>query len=234
MVKKHHVTVLVVLLLLVFCTALADGFWYCPVCGQKNYYSFCSRDGTPQPNPATPSDLPTDGQTDIQADDSLPLLSETFPGVAAWLRSLEGNSRAFSFGGPGYNYSDTGGYKPAKQVRITAFFVYDGWVLADVSYATAEERYVYLRKSSFDHLSTDVPEIQELPGYDGVTTAPVEPSWGPSEDFNTSSDHKIPEGTSFIAFFQENGYVYAEFTCAKGKTRMWLPADHVNLFDTAR
>ena len=104
-----------------------------------------------------------------------------------------------------------------------------GGSLGDVR-SGAEERYVFFHRNFFDDKG-NVPQITNLPYYTGKTTSAVDPRWGPSNGFNVVKDYTASAGTSLRIFFQENGFVYAEYSCSKGLVRMWLPADKVSCSD---
>ena len=136
--------------------------------------------------------------------------------------------RVYAYAGPGKSYVSVGGYKPDSQRKITVYFEENGFVLSDVLYRTAEERFVYLPKYSFDSIA-DIPAVSDLPFYQGVTTADLVPSWGPDSRFNAVQSLSAEKGTDVKIFFQENGFVYAEYRCGKGTVRMWLPADGIEI-----
>ncbi len=165
----------------------------------------------------------------VFADTEIPFLSDAYQGTEARLKNLQGEDRAYSYSGPGKDYLSSGGYKPYKQQRITVYFRDNGWYLTDVVYQTAEERFVYFRKSDFQSVPDSVPEVDSLPSWDGMTLCSVMPAWGPGSRFNRVERYTVPGGTPIRVFFQENGFVYAEYQMAGSKTRMWLPADQVSL-----
>ena len=163
------------------------------------------------------------------AETELPFLPELFRPAEVRLNMLEGENRATSYSGPGKNYMESGGYKPYKQQKVTIYFRENGWYLTDISYQTAEERFVYFRRSDLKSVPADFPEIDALDSWDGVTLGSVMPAWGPGSRFNRAAYFSVPDGTPVRAFFQENGFVYAEYTVEGKPTRMWLPADQVAL-----
>lgn len=197
---------------------------------------------TPAPTivEASPTDTPTSKPTEEptatptptatpQPIPSVPVLSETYPGSDAHLRkSNDDGYRVYSYVGPGKAFVPSGGYKPYKQRKITVYFEEDGFVLADVLYQTAEERVVYLPKYGFDSIG-NIPVVSNLEYYNGITTASITPSWGPDNRFNSVSSLAVDKGVTVKVFFQENGFVYAEYVCGKGTVRMWLPADNVDI-----
>ena len=133
------------LLLLAGATAYAEITWYCPQCGQENHDNFCSRDGTRRPDLAEEDISPDSASGPI-----IPVFSDMFSPSKGHLKLLgDENERAYSFAGPGKGFADSGGYKPWKQAQVTTYFNENGWILTDIVYATAEERFVLDR---FDDL----------------------------------------------------------------------------------
>ncbi len=162
------------------------------------------------------------------ADEPVPFLSDLYPGSSAHLRLNDNlEFRVGSYAGPGRDYAECGGYKPYKQQRITVYFVENNWVMADISYQTAEERFVYFPLHTFD--SINCQEVSQLRYFDGTITENVHPSWGPNSSFNTVKSMAATAGTAIRVYFQENGYVYGEYRFSGGKARMWFPADKVSI-----
>ncbi len=164
---------------------------------------------------------------------ALPVLSEAYPGLDVRLKSAgDDGYRVYSYLGPGKAYVPSGGYKPAKQRKVTVYFQEDGFVLADVQYQTTEERFVYLPKGSLS-VSGSIPDGSKMKTYTGTANGNITPSRGPDGRFNSVSSLAVKKGTKLTVFFQENGFIYAEYSCDKGKVRMWLPADKVTVRDAS-
>ena len=222
MMKKNWLFVLMVLLLMVFCLVATaeNGSWDCPECGKTgNTGKYCSECAHPAPT----------APADEQEKPSVPVLSEMYPGKTARLRTGNG-ARIYSYFGPGEEYKPAGGYTPEGQKTVTVFFEENGYVLADVQHESVSERYVYLPKDSISMTGT-VPAISELNYYHGTTKARIMPGWGPAIRYDFVGSLAVDEEVSVKVFFQENGFVYGEYTCGKGTVRMWLPADHIDLAD---
>lgn len=160
---------------------------------------------------------------------NLPVLSEEYPGQIVRLTRVEKGDdvRYQSQTGPGKNYAGGGGFQSRKAQSTTAFFREGIWVYVHLTYATAPERYVYFQRANFVSYR-NVPEVSELPFIEGTTTARINPKWGPEDKFAEEEKFAVSAGTSVKAFFQENNYVMAEFSCAEGLVRMWLPIDKVS------
>lgn len=123
-----------------------------------------------------------------------------------------------------------GKYKPAHYPSIKAYYIEDDWVYCDVVYS-AYERFVYIHKSHFSQLPSNITSVDQLHSYRGVTTEHIIPSFGPEDHFLRHTEYQIQPGTNISAFFQMNGYVYSEFYCSAGLVRMWLPNSAVEIFE---
>ncbi len=164
------------------------------------------------------------------AEEEVPFLTRTYPQYDVKLKLLQDqDSRVYAYAGPANSYVTGWGYKPYKQRKITAYFIENDWVFVDFDYQTVEERFVYIKKNRFESLPDGLPSISNLPSYTGKVIEDTMPAWGPSSDFNWIDDFIAKAGVRIEVFFQENGYVYAEYPCNKGTVRMWLPADKVTM-----
>ncbi|QUC66375.1 hypothetical protein [Aristaeella hokkaidonensis] len=188
---------------------------------------------TPVPTEVpTPEAMEVVISTPTEAPDTIeliPVLSQSYPGISAKLKTHEG--RWFSKYGPGNNYAkgaSAGGFKTDSKHsnRLTVYFVENGWVYADIVYSTAFERYAYLPQNAVN-VSDSIPQISALESFEGVTTQIITPLWGPNDSFNRNQDCTINANTTITAFFRENDYVFAEFSCAQGTVRMWLPISDI-------
>ena len=236
------ITIFLLLLLFTACGYGEASSWDCPECGRTgNTGNYCGTCACPAPwgretddsavSPSTTETQSIESTSETTSLPDVPVLSKTYPGSDAHLRkSSDDGFRVYSYTGPSKTFVPSGGYKPYKQRKITVFFEEDNWVLADVLYQTAEERVVYLPKSSFDSIG-NIPVVTELGYYIGTVTTNVEPSWGPDNRFNSVKSLMINEGTKAKVYFQENGFVYAEYECEKGTVRMWLPANSIEIND---
>ncbi len=188
---------------------------------------------------ATPDNVSSEVSSDSEhilaiqdtTQQSVPVLSERYPGSEAHLRNTDDETfRVSSFTGPGKPFVSSGGYKPSKQKKITVYFEENGYVFADVVYQTVEERFVYLPKSAFDIVG-NLPVLSDPEYYNGITTAEIVPSWGPDNRFYSVESLAVGKGVFIKIFFQENAFVYAEYVCEKGTVRMWLPANNIEMED---
>ena len=141
---------------------------------------------------------------------------------------MDKEARVYAYVGPGKSYAAPkgSGYKPYKQVKLTVYFEENGWVLTDIEYQTAEERFVYFPKSSFDRIGS-IPEVGSLAYVNAEAAESVVPVWGPDRRFGEAKEYTAEKGTDLKVYFRENGYVYAEYKSENGTVRMWLPDEHI-------
>ncbi len=127
--------------------------------------------------------------------------------------------------GPSKNYSEAGAYKTLKMSRTDGLFVEGTYVLVDMNYPTVGVRRVYFPKGTF-HNTYTVPETT-LAGYPAVTTQAVSPRYGPGFIYDPFPEAAVAAGTSVTVFFEENGYVFAEYEAGFQLLRAWINAADV-------
>ena len=208
------VVLAVIVACITFSAASASGStWYCPECGRLNDGNFCPKDATPRPQ-----DL---------LSDKFDVFSDYYPGAMASLRKFSGNDqRHQSYAGPGSDYSTAGAYKSRKVQGVEAFFEENGYVFVHLSYETVADRYLYFRKNLFSNLPS-VPSISEWTYKKGTTISSITPSWGPGSGYTTEKEFVARKNLRINALFKQNDYVYAEYECARGTVRRWLPEDMI-------
>ena len=159
--------------------------------------------------------------------DSIPVLSQTYPGAGSKLRPV--GDRWYSRLGPGKGYDTSGGYKTDSQHknRLVIFFNEDGWVYSDIVYSNGYERYAYLPDYAVEG-GREMRKVYELDYVEATTNSMIVPSWGPSDSFMQHEDCTVTANSPIKVFFKENNYVLAEFSCAKGLARMWLPINKIS------
>ena len=133
--------------------------------------------------------------------------------------------RAQSYSGPSRNYSQVGAYKPYKISRADGLFIEGSYVLVDMNYTTVGVRRVYFTRGTF-HSTSGVPEIT-LNGYPAVTTESVLPRYGPGGVYDPYEDASVGPNTKLTVFFEEGGYVFAEFEASFQLVRAWIKASSV-------
>ena len=166
-----------------------------------------------------------------QEDSSWP----TFRLVGTWttLKPAKEESRRYqSTFGPGRHYPGAGAYKPYKVTSAAALMREGEYVLVDMSYQTVGRRILYFREA--DLLNASVRDVS-LRAYPATVTSTVQPLFGPGYAYDEvvmktkkgNEKIRIGTGTRVNVFFEVNGWVFAEFDCALGVIRAWLPADRV-------
>lgn len=129
--------------------------------------------------------------------------------------------------GPSRTYHGGGAYKTYKISSIKALFIEDGYVLAELDYTTVGRRRLYFAERIFQNLS-GVPEVT-LTSYGAKTTVPLTPYFGPGTKYNSFDEAAISANTALDVFFEEDGWVFAEFDSALGPVRAWIPAESIAL-----
>ena len=162
-------------------------------------------------------------------DASISSLFDFDPGVKVHLKTYaDKESRTQAYAGPGKLYAGAGGYKPYVQGDYIAFFREGDYVFVRLNYAPNKDRYCYFAASEFKSLTgVYIESSEDLPCFYGVTLESVLPSWGLGREYTTQNNFKISANTNLQVFFEENGYVYAEFVCEMGNVRIWLPLEKV-------
>ena len=214
---------------LICCSALADGesnLWYCPQCGRLNDANFCPVDGIPKPDMS--SSASSSGVS------MLDRFYDYYPGTSVQIRKFYGegseSERHQSYAGPGSSYSTAGAYKPYKVTHAEAFFEENGFVFVHLEYQTVADRFLYFRKSCFRNLPP-LPSVDEWDTQEAVTLSSITPSWGPGKGYSLEKEFIAGKGIQISILFEENDYVYAEYQCARGAVRMWLPKEKVSILN---
>lgn len=146
----------------------------------------------------------------------------------------EGEKRIQSRLGPSRDYCGGGAYKPYKITSLYALFSENGYVFVDMDYSTVGHRRLYFPVSEVSCLDSSMPAMQ-WKGYPAVTTEDTTPRFGPGFDYDLFESAPLDAGSAITVFFEENEYVFAEFTTMVSDTkstrdetiRCYLPADIV-------
>ena len=153
------------------------------------------------------------------------------PGPVPWptytlktykLTVADTTSNKMSYSGPSKNYSEAGSYVPSVMARTDGLFVEDRYVLVDMNYTSIGLRRVYFRCGIFKS-TYNVPEAT-LTRYPAVTTGEVTAWYGPGTKYNEFPEASLGADASITVFFEEDGYVFAEYETAFQLVRAWIDA----------
>lgn len=146
----------------------------------------------------------------------------------------DGEERIQSRLGPSKDYCGGGAYKPYKITSLYALFSENGYVFVDMDYSTVGHRRLYFPTNKVHQLDSSMPS-KHWKGYSATTTADITPSFGPGFDYELFESAPLSAGSRITVFFEENGYVFAEFSTTVSDTkstrdetiRCYLPVDKV-------
>ncbi len=133
--------------------------------------------------------------------------------------------RIMAYLGPSRNYAETDSYKPYKFSHTYGLFIEGSYVFVDMNYPSVGVRRTYFTRGAFESTS-DVPEIT-LIGYHAETTESVLPRYGPGAIYDPFPDASVAAGTPLTIYFEESGYVFAEFEAGFQLVRAWIEAGSV-------
>ncbi len=244
------ISALVLLCSIAMTAALADGdSWYCDVCNAERTTRYCPICGKERPIPIPPATVqnswicfkcgqewpaeynycPDDHQEKILTSGNWP--GWNLVGIGTQFKRLESESkRNQSYLGPNGSYGKGGGYKTWYDgTKIKAFFKEGSYVYVDLSYPTVGRRCLYFLATVLT--SSNVDEVK-LRAYSAKTASSVVPLYGPGMEYDKvtndrKKDIELSQGTEVKAFFESDGWVFAEFPCELGTIRAWIPADQL-------
>jgi len=135
--------------------------------------------------------------------------------------------RVIVHSGPSWSeYTEGDGYKPYKIARADGLFIEnDSYILVDMWYTTEGVRREYFTRSAF-HSTGGVPEVS-FTGYAAVTTEQVVPRYGPGIKYDKHDNITLAANTELTVYFEEDGYVFADFKIGVQLMRAWIPSDIV-------
>ncbi|MBE5780135.1 MAG: hypothetical protein E7331_12520 [Clostridiales bacterium] len=161
----------------------------------------------------------------VQNSSTAPWPTSTYIATQATLQSIPDSERFQSRCGPSGTYAGAGAYLDYKITRCYAFFTEGNYVYAELYYETVPVRRLYLPRKYFTHLYS-IPSVT-LTGYSAVLTNGVTARFGPGNHFDDLKEANLPSGLAITVFFEENGWVFAEFPSSIGVVRGWLPVNFV-------
>jgi len=168
---------------------------------------------------------PSAGSSGTAAASGKPWPVTTYTRHTISIRPLAEDKRVQSRCGPSTSYHGAGAYKTYKMTSTKALFVEGNFVLVELDYTTVGKRVIYFPVSSFYNVN-GVPS-ETLSAVSAYTTASLIPAFGPGYAYDTFDEAEISSGTALSVFFEENGWVFAEFDSALGMVRAWIPIENV-------
>ena len=136
-----------------------------------------------------------------------------------------------AFIGPGRNgdYSEDDTYFNRNVYSVTGLWreSYNGTTYICIEFKANPSYYrrVYVTNTYFSGVGY-LPLIQ-LEGKPAYVAQSCKALFGPGEEFNPLKISSVAQGTSITVYFEENGYVFADFINANGRVRAYLPASCV-------
>ncbi len=134
--------------------------------------------------------------------------------------------------GPDNTYTGGGSYQETGIESIEALYVEEigggSWVYAEIHYYKPSYfRRLYFRAANFKDTG-DVP-YTTFEGVSAKLTQNATPRFGPGRHYDAYDDADLPRNTRLIVLFEENDYLFVEFTIKIGTGRAWVPKDIVEL-----
>ncbi len=173
--------------------------------------------------PATSTPTTTTATVAEDTSDTVPWPSYTLTKYK--LRIADTSTAKMTFSGPSKNYTEAGSYLTSKITRTDGLLVEGSYVLVEMNYTTVGLRRVYFSRGVFKN-SYDVPEVS-LRGYPAVTTKSVSAWYGPGPMYCAFEGANVGANTELSVFFEENGYVFAEYEAGFQLVRAWINANSV-------
>ena len=174
--------------------------------------------------------FPDGGASDAAApteapQDEAPWPTLSFDTTSVYAYDLPSDERIQSRCGPARTYHGGGGYKTYKIQDTQALFIENGYLFVDLTYQTVPRRRLYFATDLFSGWNN--VEKMSFSAYAARTTTALTPLFGPGGQYDTFDEAAIASATSLSVYFEEDGYVFAEFECELGPVRAWIPVDSV-------
>lgn len=149
-------------------------------------------------------------------------------GMKVSLKEEYPNTRLQTRCAPSGTSAGAGAYVENKITSCQAFFIEGNYVYIELHYKTVAPRRLYIAKKYIYRIHTlDVPKVT-LSGYNAVLDSSVTARFGPGIMYDEFREAELSSGLQITVFYEENGWVFAEFPCSLGYVRGWLPADVVS------
>lgn len=141
------------------------------------------------------------------------------------LKIANENTAKQAYSGPSRNYTEAGNFLTWKLTRTDGLLIEGSYVLVEINYTSIGLRRVYFSRGVFKN-SYNVPEVS-LIGYPAVTTQSVSAWYGPGPMYSAFEGANVGANTQLSVFFEENGYVFAEYEAGFKLVRAWINANNV-------
>ncbi len=138
---------------------------------------------------------------------------------------LAETQRRMGYLGPSKKYMESAAYKPYKMARAEGLFIEGDYVFVDMYYTSVGVRRTYFTRSTF-HSTSNVPQVT-LTGYPAVTTQNAEALYGPGAIYDLFPEASVGPDTALTVFFEEDGYVFSEYTVGSQLVRAWIDVNSV-------
>lgn len=160
---------------------------------------------------------------DTETEVAVPWPSYTLTKYKLKIADMATAKQAYS--GPSRNYTEAGSYLTSKITRTDGLLIEGSYVLVEMNYSSVGLRRLYFSRGVFKN-SYDVPEVS-LIGYPAVTTQSVSAWYGPGPMYSAFEGANVGANTQLSVFFEENGYVFAEYEAGFQLVRAWINANSV-------
>ena len=170
------------------------------------------------------------------AADNAPWPVKTYYGVGVGVSYPPNNQnvkRQAYYGPNPYTYAGAGAFKARSVQNAVALFREGDFALVDFYYPSMGKYCVYFQ---IQDLTTRNIDQETLTAYPAAVTAEIQPMMGPGYDYRPMEELTpsrnvrqvlLTRGMRVNVLFEMNGWVFAEFSCAIGTVRAWLPANMV-------
>ena len=143
-------------------------------------------------------------------------------------KDLGDSKRNQSYTGPTTSYPGGGAYKTGanKVTSCKALYTEGDMIYVELNYPSVGLRRLYFKNSCFQNVN-NIPYDSHY-AHAAKIKASSTPRFGPGPKYDRFNDARINAGTAINVFFEEDEWVFAEFTCDKlGTVRGWFPVKDV-------
>ena len=133
--------------------------------------------------------------------------------------------RIMAYLGPSRYYKETAAYRRNGFTGIYGLFIENSYIFVDMIYPSVGVRRTYFSPNVFQS-TAGIPEVS-LVGYPAVTTQSADARYGPGSIYDPFPEASIAADTALTVFFEESGYVFAEYEVGFELVRAWIDANSV-------